>query len=164
MTVPSTRVRKTTLTPRQEAYVEARAKGMNCVQAAQAAGCPFPNVQGYQLEKNKNVISALQKAWARAEKAADISKKQVMEGMLDAIQQAKLLADPTAQIAGWREVAKMCGYYEPKKVQLEVSVSAKRMFSQFEALSDEELLRIAETEIVDVDAVLIPDDNSSNNG
>ena len=39
-----------------------------------------------------------------------------------------------------------------------VSVSAKRMFSQFETLSDEELLKIAETEIIDVDAIEISDE------
>jgi hypothetical protein len=149
--------RKQHLTDRQKAFVAARAKGMNCVQAAQAAGCPIPNVQGYQMENNPRIRAALDVEWARAEKMADMTKERVMEGMLDAIQQAKLLADPSAQIAGWREVAKMCGYYEPKKVQLEVSVSAKRMFDQFETLSDEELLKIAETEVIDVDSVLVKD-------
>ena len=103
------------------------------------------------------------KEWAKAEKMSEMSKKKVMDGMLYAIDQAKLLADPSAQIAGWREVAKICGYYEPQKVKLEVSVSAKRMFSQFETLSDEELLKIAETEIIDVDATVVDDEQASDN-
>ena len=157
MTTVKKQAVKDTLTQRQKDFVAARAKGMNCVQAAQAAGCPIPKVQGYQMENNPKIRAALDKEWARAEKVSEITKSKVMEGMLSAIEQAKLLADPTAQIAGWREVAKMCGYYEPKKVQLEVSVSAKRMFSQFETLSDEELLKIAETEIIDVDSVIVDD-------
>lgn len=142
-----------TLSEKQRAFVDARAKGMNCTAAAQAAGYAIPKIQGYQLEKNPIVKAELKKQWALAEKAGEISKKKVLDGMLYAIDQAKLLADPSSQIAGWREIAKICGYYEPQKVKVEVSVSAKRMFSQFEALSDEELLKIAEQDIMDVDAV-----------
>lgn len=152
---------KKLLTPKQLAFVKARAQGLNCVQAAQQAGYAVPNVQGYQAENHPLIREALKKEWAKAEKASEMTKKKVMDGMLHAIEQAKMLADPTAQIAGWREVAKMCGYYEPKKVQLEVSVSAKRMFSQFETLSDAELLKLAETEIIDVDGVLVEDADGS---
>lgn len=153
--------RSHTLTQQQTEYVAARAKGMNCVQAAQSAGYSNPNVQGYQVEKAENVQLALKKEWKRAEKVMDISKKQVLDGMMDAIGQAKLMADPMAQISGWREVAKMCGYYEPQRLQVEVSVSAKRLFSQFETLSDEELLRIAEQDIIEADEFeVLPDDPS----
>ena len=151
--------RKTTLTPRQIAYVKNRAQGMHCVAAAQAAGYSNPNVQGYQVENTPIVKNALAKEWAKAEKVGEMTKKKVMDGMLYAIEQAKILADPTAQIAGWREVAKICGYYEPQKVKMEISVSAKRMFSQFEVMSDEELLKIAESEIIDVDATEILDED-----
>lgn len=153
--------RSHTLTKQQLAYVAARAKGMNCVQAAQAAGYSTPNIQGYQIEKKPGIQVALQKEWKRAEKVMDISKKQVLDGMMDAIGQAKLMADPTAQISGWREIAKMCGYYEPQRLQVEVSISAKRLFSQFETLSDEELLKIAEQEIIEADEFeVLPDDPS----
>lgn len=151
---PPRKPRSKTFSQRERDYVAARAKGLNSVQAAQAIGAPFPRVQGSQLEKRPAVQAALKREWERAERVSDVSKKQVMDGMLSAIEQAKLLADPTAQIAGWREVAKMCGYYEPRKVQLEVSVSAKRMFSQFETLSDEELLKLVESEpegVIDVE-------------
>jgi phage terminase small subunit len=149
------------LNPAQEAFVKARVSGMNCVQAAQAAGYAFPKVKGYQTEAHPAIQAALKKEWAKAEKVSEMSKKKVMDGMLYAIDQAKLLADPSAQIAGWREVAKICGYYEPQKVKLEVSVSAKRMFSQFETLSDAELLKIAETEIIDVESTVIEDNEQA---
>jgi phage terminase small subunit len=149
-----------TLSAKQHAFVQNRAKGMNCVQAAQAAGYSIPDVQGYQVEKNPLVAEKLKKEWALAERTSEMSKKKVMDGMLYAIEQAKILADPSSQIAGWREVAKICGYYEPQKVKIEVSVSAKRMFSQFETLSDDELLKIAEEEIVDVDAVFVGEEGT----
>lgn len=153
------KLRSHTLTPKQAAFVEARSKGMNCVQAAQAAGYAFPDVKGYTIESVPAVKAAIAKAWAANEKAAAMTKKKVMDGMLYAIDQAKLLADPTAQISGWREIAKMCGYYEPQKMKVEISVSAKRMFSQFETMSDEELLKIADTEIIDVDATEVEGEN-----
>lgn len=126
---------------------------MNCHQAAQSAGYAMPHIQGPAVEKSPFVRAALEKEWAKAEKVSEMSKKKVMDGMLYAIDQAKLLADPTAQISGWREIAKICGYYEPQRVQIDVSVSAKRLFSQFETLSDDELLKIAEQEIIDVESI-----------
>lgn len=153
--------RSKTFSKQELDYVAARAKGMNCVQAAQAAGYSQPNIQGYQVEKRPSIQAALQKEWKRAEKVMDISKKQVLDGMMDAIGQAKLMADPMAQISGWREVAKMCGYYEPQRLQVEVSVSAKRLFSQFETLSDEELLKIAEQDIIEADEFEVLDDDPS---
>jgi hypothetical protein len=142
------------LTDMQRAYVKARANGMNMKAAAQAAGYQHPGIISCKLERNPFIRAELTKQFAFMEKAGEITKKKVLDGMMHAIDQAKLLADPTAQISGWREIAKICGYYEPQKVKVEVSVSAKRMFSQFEALSDEELLKIAEQDIVDVDDLL----------
>ena len=154
---------KTELTPKQLAYVEARSNGLNIVQSAQAAGYSRPDIVGYKVEKTPAIQAAIQKAWKKHEKAAEMSKKKVLDGMLYAIDQAKILADPTAQISGWREIAKMCGYYEPKKMQVEVSVSAKRMLSQFEVMSDAELLQLANTAdeaVTDVVAREISDDEA----
>lgn len=151
---PASAKNEHTLSEKQRSYVDARVKGMSCIQAAQAAGYSNPEIQGYQIEKSPFVVAALEVEWKKAEKVSEMSKKKVMNGMLSAIDQAKLLADPTAQISGWREIAKMCGYYEPQRVQVEVSVSAKRLFSQFETLSDDELLKLAEQEILDGDELI----------
>ncbi len=139
------------LSPQQKKFVAARAKGMAPPEAAEAAGYAYAKVAGYEYARKPNIIAAVQKEFKRAERVSDMSKKKVMDGMLEAIEHAKLMSEPMTQIAGWREVAKMCGYYEPTKVQLDVSVSAKRLFSKFETMSDEELLRLAETEIIEVE-------------
>jgi hypothetical protein len=34
--------------------------------------------------------------------------------MLEAIDRARVRADPAAQIAAWREIGKMLGYYAPE--------------------------------------------------
>jgi phage terminase small subunit len=149
----------TELTLKQKAYVAARAKGANVVTAGSLAGFAIPDVQSYKIEKIPKVAAALAKERAKAEKMSDMSKKKVMDGFIEAIEQAKMLADPGSQIQGWKEIARMCGYYEPTKVQVEVSVSAKRLFSKFEVLSDEELLRLAETEIIDAEYEVTDDED-----
>jgi len=74
------------------------------------------------------------------------SRKQVLEGFLDAIGQAKLMSDPAVQIAGWREIGKMCGYYAPEVKEVNINVGAKRVIGQLEVMSDAELLEMIETD------------------
>ncbi len=150
-----------TLSAKQQAFVQARAHGKKPQEAARIAGYSCPQKSGYQHDKQPDIVAAVKKEFRRAEKVSDMNKKRVMDGILEAIDQAKLMAEPMTQIAGWREVAKMCGYYEPTKVQLDVSVSAKRLFSKFETMSDEELLRLAETEIIEVDDFEVISDGTS---
>lgn len=126
--------------------------------AGSLAGFAVPAVQSYSVEKKPHVAAAIAKERAKAERVSDMSKKKVMDGFIEAIEQAKLMADPGSQIQGWKEIARMCGYYEPTKVQVEVSVSAKRLFSKFEVLSDEELLKLAETEIIDAEYEVTEDE------
>jgi hypothetical protein len=47
-------------------------------------------------------------------------------------------------IAGWREVGKMCGFYEPKKVDIKVSMQGQVLLQRLNSMSDQELLAMAE--------------------
>jgi phage terminase small subunit len=51
-----------------------------------------------------------------------------------------------AMIAGWREVAKLCGYYAPERQRVEVTVEGWRLRTMFEQLSDAELLALTSAE------------------
>ena len=66
-----------------------------------------------------------------------VSRQDVIDGLMDAINQAVLLEDPTAQIAGWREIIKMHGFYEPERVE-------HVHHHQLEDLSTKELMKLAE--------------------
>jgi hypothetical protein len=87
-------------------------------------------------------------------KASGISRKRVMEGFLEAIELAKIQADPSAMIAGWREIGRMCGYYEPERKEFTFSVDASALYNKLRELPDEVLLRIVEEsqtqEVIDV--------------
>lgn len=146
----------------QKKYVAARIAGLNMTQAAQSAGYKDPACQGNQIEHKPYIKAELERQYKKHERLSDMSKKKVMDGMLEAIEQAKLMADPSAQISGWREIARMCGYYEPQRLKVEVSVSAKRMLSQYEALSDDELLKLADQTIIDSDDFEVMEESDQN--
>jgi hypothetical protein len=57
---------------------------------------------------------------------------------------AKVQADPTAMIAGLREVGKMCGYYEPVKKQIDVNITGNVVMERLNRLSDADLLKLIE--------------------
>ena len=148
------------LTPMQDKYVKARIAGVDSIPAARIAGYSNAKMNAREVAASPSVQSAIEAGFRKNEKRAEMSKQKVIDGMLDAVEQAKMLADPNAQVNGWREIAKMCGYYEPQRLQVEVSVSAKRMLSVYESLSDDELLKLADQNVIDSDDFQVVDDNS----
>ena len=89
---------------------------------------------------------ALKEARDELSSAAQISRADVLDGFMEAINLARLAADPQAMIKGWTEVGKMLGYYAPEVKKVEITDNQKRLQSKFEAMSDEELLRVIEGE------------------
>lgn len=75
---------------------------------------------------------------------AQMTREKVMNGFLEAIEMARIQADPKVMINGWTEIGRMCGYYAPELKRIDISLSAKRMVDKFETMSDEELLQYAE--------------------
>jgi hypothetical protein len=90
-----------------------------------------------QLPKIQAAVAAERAAYAIA---SGVTKKQVVEGLMEAVDMAKIKADPLAMIAGWREVGKLLGFYEPTKVSMSVSVGGQVLLSKMNSMSDAELL------------------------
>ena len=67
-----------------------------------------------------------------------------MDGMLEAIEMAKMQSEPGVMVAGWREIGRMCGYYAAEKKILDINITAKRAVDKLETLSDAELLEMIE--------------------
>ena len=52
---------------------------------------------------------------------------------------------PTAtMVSAAREIGKLCGYYEPKKIDLNINVNGSVRLDQMSKMSDAELLKIIE--------------------
>jgi phage terminase small subunit len=73
---------------------------------------------------------------------ARITRDDVIDGFMEAIRQAKLLGDPSTQIAGWREIGKMLGYYEPERRVIQLSDRREEALAQLQAADTEQLLRL----------------------
>jgi len=136
--------KKSILTENQEALASAVAAGvppqvaaanMNIDQSTAYVALAAPKM-GERIVQKRIAIAHF----------SGLSPMDVIEGLRVAIDQAKILADPMSQIAGWREIGKMCGFYEPEKKIIEVSDKSKRKFADIQRMSDEELMKVLDEE------------------
>lgn len=118
--------------------------GMTQTAAARAAGASNPGTQAHEWMRHPKIERAIAERRAEYAAASQVTKKRVIDGFLESIEMAKIKADPLTMIAGWREVGKMCGFYEPTKAKIEVSVQGQVLIQRLNAMSDEELLKLAE--------------------
>lgn len=151
----------TELTDKQAAYVDARASGLNKQDSAGLAGYAHPAHEAKNLEKLPKITQSLLAERAKNAYMIGMTRDKVLQGMLDAVTDAKILADPMSQIAGWREIAKICGFYAPEVRQIQLTGPTARVLERMQELSDEELLQIAQSDVIDVEAIEKP---SAENG
>lgn len=131
------------LSSQERAFVEWYGRGLTKSQAASRAGYANPNSSGSDLLKRPEVQRALEAARNEFREIASVSRKEVVEGIKEGIDMARQMSDPQTMIVGWRELAKICGYYETKtKVEITGNVSVTHL----EQMSDAELMKIIEGE------------------
>jgi phage terminase small subunit len=121
--------------------------GMTQSAAARAAGYSETVAKNgivSTLTGNPKIRAAIAKERELFAKANEMTRKKVVDGMKEAIDMARVKADPAVMVAGWREIGRICGFYEPVKHKVEVSVSGKVLVEKLQTMSDEELLRLAE--------------------
>ena len=136
------------LTPRQEQFVENYILCGNATEAARRAGYGErgAGVTATRLLKNANVLAAIDVLRAANAERFALSREMVIEQILAAIAVAKEQSNPLVVISGWREIAKMCGFYQPVKHQVDIPRTQSDMLRRFEAMSDEELIAIVANE------------------
>lgn len=118
--------------------------GLNQTAAARQAGFRSPGQMACALMSNPKIINAVAEERAEYARASGMTKQKVIDGFSEAIDMARIKADPVAMIAGWREIGKMCGFYEATKTEIKVSVQGQVLLQRLNSLSDEELLALAE--------------------
>jgi len=139
------------------------AEGKSMTTATALAGYGPAGMGGRDRKKkveDPRIIKAVNFLRKKSEESILTSRKKVLEGFLEAIEQAKMLSEPMTQIAGWREIGKLCGYYAPEVKEINVNIGAKRVIGQLEVLSDQELLDIIEKdrEAIEGEATLLLSD------
>lgn len=132
------------LTVRQGKFVEHYALCGNAAEAARLAGYSQKTAgqMGYENLNKPEVIVAICERQAGYAAQLQITKEGVISGFLSAIQMGRDSQNPAVMIAGLVQIAKLCGFYEPEKVNLTLSADGKRMSAKFAAMSDDELLAI----------------------
>lgn len=130
------------LTEKQKMFVKFWAEGDSIPGASRRAGYADGAQMAYRMVHMPNILALKAKYAAAYEETAQMDRKQVMDGFKEAIEMAKLMADPQAMIAGWREIGKMCGYYAPVETRVKVDVSGNLVLDKMNSMSDAELLKI----------------------
>lgn len=132
------------LTPRQLAFVDAYSIDGNAARAARAAGYAegSAKVVACRLTKNNRIAAEIAKRRAVNAEKLEITKEQVLAQIVEAINMARAQQNPAAMISGCVQLAKLCGFYEPERVEMALNADGGRMRATFAAMSDEELLAI----------------------
>ena len=88
-----------------------------------------------------HVIAAVRERQAQHAAELNVTKADVIAGILGAIALARQQADPGAMIAGCTALAKLCGFFAPEVAKVEAGGAA--VVSRLASLSDAELIEMA---------------------
>ena len=141
------------LTSQQMAFVKAWAQGESIHSASQRAGYSSGEGFCYRMTHMPNVLKIYHQEKALYEASAQMSRKKVMDMLLESYEMAKLMAEPASMVSAAREVGKMCGYYEPVKHTLDVNIKGEMTVRQLNGMSDTDLLKI----LMSDDPLQLPD-------
>lgn len=130
------------LTDKQKRFVQLWAQGESITTASVKAGYNDGASIAYRMVRMPNVLKLKAEYEAKYEAEAQMSRKRVMDGFLEAIDMAKLMAEPASMISGWREIAKMCGYMAPVEHKMKVDVTGNIILDRMNSMSDAELLKV----------------------
>lgn len=110
--------------------------------------CKLAKVKPTTVERWKDEHEGFQKAVAKHYNqmigATNMSRRQVMKGILEAIDMAKDQRQPNSMITGWKEIGRMCGFYEPERREISLSVNGQAMLEELKTASREKLLQLAQ--------------------
>ena len=136
---------RSAVTEKQAKFVEAKLHGLSDNAAAQAAGL----ANGTNASRSPTIKEQLTAARRWLTDTTQIKRLDVIEGVIDGIEIARMQGDAGNVIKGWTEVGKILGHYAPEVKRIELSANQGRLRAKFEALSDEELLAIQEGRVID---------------
>lgn len=102
-----------------------------------------PSQVSKKIKTCDDVKEALTKARSELSTATQIRRADAIAGIMEAIEMAKLCADPASMIRGWSEIGKMLGFYAPEVKRIEVTNATGSLIKQYEQMSDEELYQLA---------------------
>jgi len=124
--------------------------GLPIARAAELAGVKPSSA--YVIMKRPHVMLAAEKLRLIQRGRTEWTRDDVVAGLADAIDQAKVMADPMAQIAGFREIAKLKGYDKTPNINLHLTGTPDQIKKQMAALPTADLLALSSNDdVLDAD-------------
>ena len=133
-------------------HPSARARRLKAIEAVTVMGMTRKEASEYsglapgtisQLLAKPEIKEYIGKIQKQEEKKFKITREQVLEGFMEAIQDAKLLSEPATQIRGWEQIAKMEGFYAPERREVDLPEDTKEMIRSLQDLDTDTLAKIA---------------------
>lgn len=142
--------RRKELSKQQAMYVAYRERGHTKQKSAVLAGYADVDKAGYAVEKSLTVQEELEKARREVAEKTGITRDDVVAGMLEAVEMAKVMGDPQSLIRAWSEIGKIHGHYAPE-LKRHVHGLDKESREALKAMPDNELRRLAKGRVIDVE-------------
>jgi len=143
------------MTPKQKRFVLLCARpDYTQGTAAREVGYKAPYPAARQLMSMPKIQKALILERRKYEKAALVSRAEIVETFREAIDMARMRADPAVMIKGAAELGHMCGYYQEGDTKLTISPDGEIVLEQVKRMTDDELLALASEELALEDRTL----------
>ena len=114
--------------------------------AASMAGMPVGRMVA------PHIIQARELCKRELRGAVQITKEDVVWGMREATDMARMQGDPLTTLIGWEKLAKILGYDQPVKIDINVSASLEVQQKLVKEMSDEELTKfLGASDIIDAE-------------
>lgn len=130
------------LTDMQKQFVKNWASGESIVTSSIRAGYQDGGSYGYRMAAQPNILKLYNEEKRLYEEAGQLTRKKVMDMLLESYEYAKLAGEPASMVAAARECGKMAGYYEPVRHRVDISVSGNIVLDRMNRMSDAELLKL----------------------
>ena len=141
------------LTQKQRDFAMHWSRGETICNAAIRAG--YANNGGatsiaYRLVEDPRILAIYNREKALYAESCQMTRQKVLEGLLEAAEMAKLVNEPASMVSAWREVGKICGFYEPVKRTIDVNIQGNVTVKRLQAMSNEDLLKLVKSDVQDV--------------
>lgn len=113
--------------------------GLTAKQAAISLGIQPPPGWVVSNTQFRRAVDIERKAW---EQAYDITRRDVVNGIMSGIDIAKSTGDAASVVRGWVEIGKLCGLNAPQRVEVKAEVTHETSMKDLQRLTDEQLLQL----------------------
>jgi|GEM_PF-3084348 len=127
------------LTAAEEEFVHnVEVLGLPMRRAAELAGFPLQRV------REPHIIQAREVRRQESLRRLTITKEDSARGILDAIDRARIIAEPATEIAGWKEINNMYGHNQAVKIDVQLNATVEVLQKQIKGISTSDLVKSLE--------------------